>query len=122
MIQQVSAKPRVRSSRRSTGAAYGRVVVFLVGFGALVIFVCRYYLLPAMEAAGKATPRQRPVLAAHSRLVLAIVLFILLCGIILTFRIGRFFLPRHQHRKQRTVYPDAWAESAQRLDVPGDDQ
>ena len=99
------------------GIAYVRVIVFLCAFAGLVIFVAYYYLFPAMEAAKKATGPQRRVLSAHARLVLALLLFVLLCGLMLTFRVGRFFVPRRQQRSKPTVYSDAWAESAKRLNV-----
>ena len=110
-----------RGSHSRFGIAYARLIAFLAAFAALVIFVAHYYLFPAMEAAKNATPPQRRVLAAHSRLVLAILLFILLCGLILTFRVGRFFLPRRGQRNKPTIYPDAWAESARRLEVDRDE-
>ena len=94
-----------------------RVLAFMAGFGALVVFVCYDYLMPAMEAAGQAAPRERRLLSAHSRLLLALLLFILLVGLILTFRVGRFFIPRRRQRPKPTVYPDAWAESARRVQV-----
>ena len=34
-------------------------------------------------------------------------LFILLMGLILTFRLGRFFLPRPKIARRPTIYPDA---------------
>ena len=114
--------PPSRARRFGFGLAYARVVVFLAAFAGLVIFVAYYYLFPAMEAAKKATPAQRRVLAAHSRLVLVLLLVILLCGLILTFRVGRFFLPRRRQPNKPTNYPDAWAESARRLDVESDQQ
>jgi len=110
-----------RGSHSRFGIAYARLIAFLAAFAALVIFVAHYYLFPAMEAAKTATPPQRRVLAAHSRLVLAILLFILLCGLILTFRVGRFFLPRRGQRNKPTIYPDAWAESARRLEIDRDE-
>lgn len=105
------------------GVAYARVIAFLLGFGALVIFVSYFYLFPALEAKQTATPQEKKVLAAHSLLLLAVLLFILLSGLILTFRIGRFFQPRRHKRAKPTVYPDAWAESARRVQIePPDEQ
>ena len=103
------------------GFAYVRVLAFLLGFAALIAFVSRYYLIPALEAFGQANPDQRRVLSAHSRLLLFILLFILLVGLILTFRVGRFFFPRQLARKPKpTIYPDAWAEAGRRM-TPDDD-
>lgn len=99
------------------GLAYVRAVAFLVGFGVLLLVVVHYYLIPALQAVGQATPRERNILSVQSRLVLALILFILLVGLILVFRIGRFFFPRHRQRPRPTNYPDAWAESARRVNV-----
>lgn len=98
-----------------SGLAYARVIAYLVGFGVLVAFVVHYYLIPALQAAGQATGPERSVLAAQSRLVLALVLFVLLMGLFLVFRIGRFFFPRRRQPPESTTYTDAWAESARRL-------
>jgi hypothetical protein len=103
------------------GVGYGRVLAFLGGFAVLFIFVSRYYLIPATEAFGQASPGERRVLAAHSRLLLAIILVILLAGLILTFRVGRFFFPRPRQPAKPTRYPDAYAEAARRIKVEDDD-
>jgi hypothetical protein len=104
-------------STSRAGLGYARVLAFLLGFAVLIIFVSRYYLIPATEAFGQATPGQQRVLAAHSRLLLAILLFILLAGIVLTFRVGRFFFPRPRQPLKPTRYPDAYAEAARRIKV-----
>jgi Na+/phosphate symporter len=113
---------RTSSSGSPHGVAYARVIAFLLGFGALVIFVSYFYLFPALEAKQTATPQEKKVLAAHSLLLLAVLLFILLSGLILTFRIGRFFQPRRHKRAKPTVYPDAWAESARRVQIEPPDE
>jgi len=91
------------------------VTAYLIGFAILLWFVCHYYLIPAMTAAKTATPEQKRVLVAHSRLILALLLIVLLTGLVLTFRVGRFFFPRPPRQSKPTVYPDAWTESARRL-------
>lgn len=103
------------------GLTYVRVAAFLIGFAVLLVFVCYYYLFPALDAARDAPPSARRVLAAHARLLLAVMLFILGVGLVLTFRTGRFFLPRRRTPAKPTQYPDAWAESARRIKVDEDD-
>jgi hypothetical protein len=94
-------------------------MVFMLAFGVLIAFVSRYYLLPAIDAAKHATPREKRWLMASSRLLLAVILFVIVAGIFLTFRIGRFFFPRHgPAMRTQTTYIDAWAESAKRLESP----
>ena len=90
----------------------------MAGFAILIAFISRWYLIPAMEAAQNATGVEKRQLVAHSRLLLAVVLFILVAGILLTFRFGRYFVPRGGEKAKPTQYPDAWAESARRVSVP----
>ena len=92
-------------------------LVFLIGFAVLLVFISYWYLFPALEAARDATRVEKKGLAAHARLLLAVVLFILFAGLVLTFRIGRFFFPRATPRRHRTEYVDAWAESGRRIDL-----
>src|SRR5687768_8917690 len=96
------------------------MVAYLFGFAVLISFIAWYYLIPAMQAATDATPRQRQQLSATSLLVMAVVLLIVFVGIVLTFRISRFFFPRPPLARTQTKYVDAWAESARRVD-PDDD-
>src|SRR5436309_6648277 len=99
-----------------------RVIVFMVAFALLIAFVSRYYLIPALSAAKDATPREKRWLMASSRLLLAVVLFIIIAGIFMTFRVGRFFFPRYSRPPRTpTQYIDAWAESAKRMQQPDDD-
>ncbi len=96
------------------------VLLFLVGFATLIVFVSFYYLMPAMDAALSAGPKERRHLAAHSWLLMSLVLFILFVGLMITFRIGRFFFPRSAPPPSQTKYVDAWAESGKRISVPDD--
>jgi hypothetical protein len=102
------------------------VIVFMLAFALLIAFVSRYYLIPALIAAKDATPREKRWLMASSRLLLAVILFIIIAGIFMTFRVGRFFFPRYSRPPRvQTEYIDAWAESAKRLekaDEEPDDQ
>ena len=98
------------------------MIAFLMGSAVLIIFVSRYYLYPAMQAAGNASPKDRKLLSAHASLLLALLLFMLLVGLILTFKVGQFFQPRKRQRQKPTNYPDAWSESARRLEVPPEDE
>ena len=109
--------PRHRIRFRA-GRSYWAVLLFFVGFAVLISVVSFYYLMPAMDAALDATPRQRRGLAAYSWLLMAIVLFIVFVGLMITFRFGRFFLPRSTPPPSKTKYVDAWAESAKRISVP----
>lgn len=110
------------SSGRRSGVAYAPVIAFLLGFAVLLVFVSYFYLFPALRARQNATEPERRVLAAHALLLMAVLLFILLVGLILTFRMGRFFIPRRRTRSRPTIYPDAWAEAGRRMEVEPPDQ
>jgi hypothetical protein len=101
-------------SGRSTLA----VLIFLLLFSALIIFVTEVFLLPAMSVVKNATPPERLRLQAVSTLLLAIVLLILIVGLLLTFRIGRFFFPRPTEPRVQTKYTDAWTEAGRRAKTP----
>ena len=94
----------------------------MVGCALLIVLVSRWYLLPALEVFPDATVTEKRQLSAHSSLLLAIILVILLAGILLTFRFGRYFVPRAGERQKPTQYVDAWAESAKRVSVPPRDE
>ena len=101
-----------------SGRIYWGALAFLAGFAALLVFVCFWYLFPSLDAAQEATPREKKQLAAYARLLLAIILIILFAGMLLTLRVGRFFLPGPLRKKVQTKYVDAWAEAGKRMQPP----
>jgi hypothetical protein len=94
------------------------VLAYLAGFAGLLVIVSHFYLIPALKAAHNADPARRKVLAADAMLILAVVLFVLLLGLLITFRIGRFFRPRPPTPAKPTAYVDAWKESGRRMQTP----
>jgi hypothetical protein len=123
-----SAEAPQSLSRRDRSRRSGRILwgtlAFMVGSAVLILVISRWYLLPALEAARNAAPAERRALAAHARLLLAVVLFIVIAGVLMTFRFGRFFLPRQRDGEPRrpTQYVDAWTESARRMQTPPGDR
>ena len=115
--------PSAFSLHRS-GRSHWAVVAFLLAFALLIVIVSHYYLFPALEAASEAAPNERKTLAAYSWLLMVVILFVLGVGLVLTFRVGRFFFPRTtgDEPRSKTQYVDAWAESAKRLKTPPDEQ
>src|SRR5690242_21918421 len=89
------------------------LIIFLLGFFVLLIVVSHYYLLPALTVAKGATPTEKRWLSAASMLLMFVVLFTLIVGIMLVFRVRRYFAPPPAVRT-KTQYVDAWAESAKR--------
>jgi hypothetical protein len=45
---------------------------------------------------------------------MAVILFILCVGILIVFRVRRFFFPQPSSVPQKTQYVDAWAEAGKR--------
>jgi hypothetical protein len=97
-------------------------LVFLLAFAAGVVVLSYHYLFPALRAFVEARHRGDQsgarAISATAMLLLAVLLFILFCGLILTFRIGRLFFPRAQPPRVKTQYVDAWAESGKRMQAP----
>jgi hypothetical protein len=98
------------------------LILFLLGFFALLVIVSRYYLLPAFAVMEGASPTEKKWLSAASTLLLAVVLFTIAVGLVLVFRVRRYFIPPPRPRT-KTQYVDAWAESAKRMEnAPPDDE
>jgi hypothetical protein len=104
------------------GRVHYGVLFFLIAFTTFLIFLSSYYLLPALrtflEAKESGDKRGVHAISATSALLLAVLLVILITGLILTFRIGRFFFPRKTPPRTQTKYVDAWSESAKRMETP----
>jgi len=112
----------VRRPRGAPGFTYWKPLLFLGCFTGLLIFLTSIYLVPAMDAYRVGTPMERRQIDAYSTLLLTVVLLILLSGLILTFRIGRFFFPRDLPKRTKTKYVDVWTEAGRRLEVPPRDE
>jgi H+/Cl- antiporter ClcA len=96
------------------------MVAFLASSAVLIWLVSDRFLIPALVASQDASDGQKRELAAFARLLLAIVLFILCVGILMIFRVRRFFFPRRHSTPQKTEYIDAWAEAGRRLNERDD--
>ncbi len=82
---------------------------------ALLFLMNKYFLTPAYDAAQHAGPDGVRKLKAVAWLMLAVTLVYLLMGIMLTFRIGRFFFPAPTTPRVKTPHVDIWAEAGKRL-------
>lgn len=107
--------------RPRSGRLHIAVLIFLAAFAAFLVFLSSYYLLPALEAFRDADRTGRKAISATSTLLLAVLLFSLVAGILLTFRIGRFFFPRNSPPRSRTKYVDVWSEAGKRIKTPPED-
>jgi hypothetical protein len=117
-MKRENVKRERAMARRRCGRSHVAAITFLFTFTVLIIAVCYYFLFPALEASKHAPPQDKAKLRAYASLLLAIILIVLLCGVLLTVRIGRFFFPRPTPPRTRTKYVDAWAESAKRMEAP----
>jgi hypothetical protein len=103
-------------SRARHALSYIPVIAYLSGFMVLLLLMNHYFLTPATAAARDATPEGKRKLQAVAWLMLSVTLVYLLIGLMLTFRIGRFFFPRPTNPRVRTPHVDIWAEAGKRLD------
>jgi hypothetical protein len=115
---------RSSSRLRHEGFVFIRLLIFLLVYGVLLLVVSYEYLFPAMETFSRSTttPQQKKLLAAHALLLLALMLFVLVMGLVMSLRIGRLFFPTRRPRAKPTNYPDAWEESARRIKVDPDEE
>lgn len=115
-----------RVYRRRANSHSGRIIiavtVYLVGFTLLLLAVSHFYLIPAYKAFAAGNPAQQKALSITAALVLTLILFILLAGLLLSFRVGRFFWRKTSHRPAPTKYTDAWKESGRRMELPNRDE
>jgi hypothetical protein len=102
------------------------LLVFLIAFTGFIAFLSTYYLIPAARASLEAKKAGDKLgthaISATSALLLAVLLMILVAGIMLTFRLGRYFFPRKTSPRTHTKYVDAWAESGKRMQTPPEDE
>lgn len=108
-------RPRLRSARSIIP-----LLIFLAGFSFLMWLVADQFLVPGLEAAKRASPDEKRQLVAYSRLLMAIVLFVLCISMLLLFRVRRFFFPPFPAKRQKTEYVDAWAEAGKRARAADD--
>jgi hypothetical protein len=104
------------------GRIHWSAIVFLILFTIGAIWIAFYAMKPAAEVAHSASPDEKRRIVAWFRLLLAVLLFILFAGLVLTFRFGRLFFPRTGEPRAKTQYVDAWAESAKRVRVPSEEE
>jgi len=103
------------------------VLSFLTLFLILVLLVSKFYIEPSMQLAShlnRNDPQQlkeRHAIAAHGMLVMMLLLTLLVIGLLMTFRISRFFFPRPTAPRTRTKVIDAWAEAGKRMENSGED-
>ena len=112
----LNALPLSRLTR--SGRSHWAAIAFLFSFMLILIAICYFFLFPALEAMKKATPQEKAGLRAWSSLVEAILLVILLAGLMLSVRPGRFFFPRADAPRVKTKVVDAWAEAGKRMETP----
>jgi Ca2+/H+ antiporter len=101
---------------RSSGRTIIAVLSFLLLFTILLVLVNHYYVIPGIEAQKHMDHAGRRKLAANAMLVMILMLTLLVVGLLITFRISRFFFPRPMSPRTRTKVIDAWMEAGKRME------
>jgi uncharacterized membrane protein YbhN (UPF0104 family) len=107
---------RLRAIRR----AIWTPILFLSLFLALVALISVYWVAPMVEQARSGTPADRQRAVAYGTLVLILLLFLMLLGLVASFRFATRLL-RREDRKP-THYVDIWKEAGRRVRTPGPDE
>ncbi len=96
-------------------------VLFLLGFLAAIGVLALFLLEPLMRIANEAPPEERKRISAYATLALCVLILVLLVGLVFTIRMGRSVAMLNEKKDKPTVYTDAWAESAKRMQTPKSD-
>jgi nitric oxide reductase large subunit len=105
---------------KRSGRTILAVLCFLTLFVILLLLVSHFYLQPGLEAAKHMNHEQLREQAAEAMLVFMLLMTLLVVGLLLTFRISRFFFPRPTVPRTHTKVVDAWAEAGQRMEEESD--
>jgi len=103
---------------RQPGFSAWPYLVFVILFSLLLLGVCKWYLIQAMDDFGHADKLQKRLLGLHAMLIMIVLLLIAGLGLLLSFRMGRYFSRRPPSKNTPTKYVDAWSESAKRMKTP----
>ncbi len=102
--------------RQRAGRTILSVLCFLLLFLMLLSMMSHFYIIPSLDAAKHMDHAQRRKLAADALLLMVLMLTLLMIGLLITFRISRFFFPRPTSPRSRTKVVDAWAEAGKRME------
>lgn len=118
----LSVPPRHRRPGRAPWSVVTFLALYAMGLSALAY----YYMVPAtralMAAKQDADLHGQRAIGATATLLLMVALLVLVSGIVITFRVGRYFFPRKTAPRTTTRYVDAWAESGKRMATPPADE
>jgi len=91
-------------------------ILFLSLFLAAVAAIAVYWVLPMVRAAQNGTPADRQRAVAYGVLVLILLLFLLLVGLLASFRFSTWAFFSNQRKP--TQYVDIWKEAGKRAKTP----
>jgi predicted PurR-regulated permease PerM len=114
-------QPSPAKKSRHTGISLAPVLfllAFLVAMGVIALF----FFEPLLRIANEAGLEQRRRIAAYAALAICVLILALLVGLVLTLRVGRRLTSLAPKQHKPTAYPDAWEESARRMQVPSPDE
>jgi hypothetical protein len=102
--------PLGRSGRTLVG-----VVAFFVLFTVLLLMVYKFYTIPWIAEAQHASKSHLRKMSAEALLLMCVLLAILFAGLLVTFRISRFFVQPPAQKRCPTKVVDAWGEAGKRM-------
>ena len=101
---------------KRSGRTIFAVLCFLLLFAVLLVLVFHFYVGPGLELAKHLDRPARRKLAASALLAMILMLTLLVLGLLVTFRISRFFFPPPTLPRTRTKVVHAWAEAGKRME------
>jgi hypothetical protein len=114
---KTSHRGRGRSGRTLVG-----VIGFFVLFTILLLMVYKFYTIPWIAEAKHASKSHLRKMSAEALLLMCVLLAILFSGLLVTFRISRFFVSPPGGKRSQTKVVDAWSEAGRRMeDRPTED-
>ncbi len=120
-MPQCTSQATARSPHRPRCGMSWAPVLFLLGFLAAIGVLALFLLEPLMRIAHEAPPEERKRISAYAALAVCVLILILLVGLVFTIRMGRSVALLNEKKEKPTVYTDAWAESAKRMQTPESD-
>lgn len=105
---------------RSFRRALWTPVLFLCLFLAAVAWVAVYWVIPMVQAAHDGAPADRQRVVAYGILVLVLLLFLLLVGLLASFRLSSWMF--FSSEQKPTQYVDIWKEAGRRARTPASEE
>lgn len=113
---QKARRRRYSTSLWRSGRSVVGVVGFFVLFTLLLLLVYRFYMIPWIAESQHASKSHLRKMSAEALLLMCVLLSILFSGLLVTFRISRFFVQPPAEKRTQTKVVDAWSEAGRRME------